>query len=253
MTRLLPWLRWATAACVMLLAALLCWQCIDIYALGNAPENLTPEGVHMQPEYRAEDVGRRLTMLAVPAGLCVLLIAGTTIVQKRVPAEKEKVTVTAENRLRLMKRRTAELPAAALREEKLRRNIWIATAAVLLLCAVMAGLFLLNGANFVSWDLENVMGQLMVHVAPWTAVGLLAVYIALRACDKSCQRECEALKGLPPQKTEPIQEKPFPADVLRADLYAAAIVFIVLGVMNGGLYDVLVKAINICTECIGLG
>ena len=32
-----------------------------------------------------------------------------------------------------------------------------------------------------------------------------------------------------------------------------AIVFIVLGVMNGGLRYVLVKAINICTECIGLG
>ena len=32
-----------------------------------------------------------------------------------------------------------------------------------------------------------------------------------------------------------------------------AILFIVLGVMNGGLRDVLVKAINICTECIGLG
>ena len=31
------------------------------------------------------------------------------------------------------------------------------------------------------------------------------------------------------------------------------IVFIVLGVMNGGLRDVLVKAVNICTECIGLG
>ena len=32
-----------------------------------------------------------------------------------------------------------------------------------------------------------------------------------------------------------------------------AIVFILLGVMNGSAYDVLVKAINICTECIGLG
>lgn len=40
---------------------------------------------------------------------------------------------------------------------------------------------------------------------------------------------------------------------LRAGLYAVAIVFIVLGVMNGGLQDVLVKAVNICTECIGLG
>ena len=28
---------------------------------------------------------------------------------------------------------------------------------------------------------------------------------------------------------------------------------IAAGVRNGGMFDVLVKAINICTECIGLG
>lgn len=36
-------------------------------------------------------------------------------------------------------------------------------------------------------------------------------------------------------------------------LAAAAIILIVHGVWNGGLRDVLIKAINICTECIGLG
>ena len=36
-------------------------------------------------------------------------------------------------------------------------------------------------------------------------------------------------------------------------LAALALLFIILGVMNGGAQDVLIKAINICTECIGLG
>ena len=40
---------------------------------------------------------------------------------------------------------------------------------------------------------------------------------------------------------------------LRIGLFAAAAVLIVLGVLNGGLRDVLVKAVNLCTECIGLG
>lgn len=253
MTRLLPWLRGAVAVMTLLLAALLCWQCIDIYAVGNAPENLTADGVHVEQVYRADDVGARLMTLAIPAAAYVVLIVLAAIVQRCVPAETAKPAMTADNRLRLMKRRVAELPEAAKYEETLRRNIWLATAAVLLLCAVMAGLFLLNGDNFVSWDLEVVMGEMLVHVAPWAAVALLAVYVALRACDKSCLREAEALKGQPAGKPAPLQEKPFPASVLRADLYAAAIVFIVLGAMNGGLRDVLVKAINICTECIGLG
>ena len=39
----------------------------------------------------------------------------------------------------------------------------------------------------------------------------------------------------------------------RIALLAAAAALIVLGALNGSLNDVLMKAINICTECIGLG
>lgn len=39
----------------------------------------------------------------------------------------------------------------------------------------------------------------------------------------------------------------------RAALLALAILFVLLGVMNGGAGDVLMKAIAVCTECIGLG
>lgn len=40
---------------------------------------------------------------------------------------------------------------------------------------------------------------------------------------------------------------------VRLFLCIVSIALIVLGICNGGLFDVLVKAINICTECIGLG
>jgi len=40
---------------------------------------------------------------------------------------------------------------------------------------------------------------------------------------------------------------------LRAALYGISLLFIVLGILNGGLKDVLAKAVKICTECIGLG
>ena len=41
--------------------------------------------------------------------------------------------------------------------------------------------------------------------------------------------------------------------VTRIAVGVIAITFIVVGVLNGGANDVLIKAINICTECIGLG
>lgn len=253
MTKLLPWLRRATALATLVVAALLCWQCLDIYLTGNSPENLDENGVHLTQVYTAEDVGARLGSLAVPFAAYAALIVVTAVAGVRVPADKERPALTPENRLRLMKKRVETLPAEAVQEEKLRRNTWIATTAVLVFCAVMALVYLLNGENFSSWNLESVMGSMLLHVAPWVVLGLVAVYAAFRACDRSMARECEALKGQPTAAAKPAKGNAFPVEALRMDLYAAAIVFIVLGVMNGGLYDVLVKAIMICTECIGLG
>lgn len=45
----------------------------------------------------------------------------------------------------------------------------------------------------------------------------------------------------------------FPMNIARTVLFVLALFFLIIGVMNGGMRDVLVKAINICTECIGLG
>lgn len=41
--------------------------------------------------------------------------------------------------------------------------------------------------------------------------------------------------------------------IFRLLLLCLGVLFIIAGVANGGSRDVLVKAINICTECIGLG
>ena len=41
--------------------------------------------------------------------------------------------------------------------------------------------------------------------------------------------------------------------VLRIAVFAVAVVFLGLGIYNGGAHSVLIKAINICSECIGLG
>ncbi len=40
---------------------------------------------------------------------------------------------------------------------------------------------------------------------------------------------------------------------LQAALLTGALILIISGILNGGAQDVLAKAINICSECIGLG
>ena len=41
--------------------------------------------------------------------------------------------------------------------------------------------------------------------------------------------------------------------ILRAAVLVIALILIVLGVLNGGIGDVLAKGATICSECIGLG
>ena len=40
---------------------------------------------------------------------------------------------------------------------------------------------------------------------------------------------------------------------MRGAVAVFGVTFVVLGIFNEGVRDVLIKAINICTECIGLG
>ena len=41
--------------------------------------------------------------------------------------------------------------------------------------------------------------------------------------------------------------------VIRIALYLVAALFLYLGVTNGGMRDVMAKAVRICMECIGIG
>ncbi len=55
--------------------------------------------------------------------------------------------------------------------------------------------------------------------------------------------------AIPPAEAKPARH----LMAARLVLLGAATALVVLGVANGGARDVLVKAVNICTECIGLG
>lgn len=55
----------------------------------------------------------------------------------------------------------------------------------------------------------------------------------------------------PVKKRKPASRKAVAA--LRIAVAAAAVILIILGIAGGGLRDVLVKAVKICMECVGLG
>ncbi|MBQ1371566.1 MAG: hypothetical protein IIY70_01415 [Oscillospiraceae bacterium] len=79
---------------------------------------------------------------------------------------------------------------------------------------------------------------------------LWLVSLAVRCCTASSQKSPAG--ACPRQAWEPVPVSPALRH-LRYALFALAVLLIVLGILNGGLQDVLTKAVNLCTECIGLG
>ncbi len=96
------------------------------------------------------------------------------------------------------------------------------------------------------------------------ALGLLIAVCVLTAAAWICgarDRIPPVMRGkpLPPAELRAAHEKAAltPADrrtaLLRAGVLAAAALLLAAGLMSGGFRDVLVKAVNLCAECVGLG
>ena len=256
MARALRILRAVLAAATAAVCLLLCWQAVDIYLTGNSPDNFSAPGVRINPVYTRELVVSRLAAIApVLFAYLALVVAGLALQAAAGEKPKIRAAVPAEDRLRTLYRRITEIPPEAKAEQRRRRNTWLCAGAVILGCTVMGGIYLLTAENFSSLDLEPVVGSMAAHVAPWVVLGLAAAAAASVLSGQSAQRELEILKSVPKKKLEPAAsaEKKQGLTILRIALYAAAVVLIALGIANGGLWDVLVKAVNICTECIGLG
>ena len=247
------WIRWVLTAATVLLLAVLAWQCLDIYITGKGPANLDDKGLHIQSVYRAEDVMDRLEGLRIwIVGYMVLLIGGCVMLPDSSGAGK-MLPMEPDNRLRLMKKKIDILPEEAQKEELLRKKVWLICAIFVAVCTIGCLVYLLNRENFTSWDLEVVMGQMLLHTLGWVIAAFGAVMGAVFCCRKSMEREIGILKGIGGSKPVEAATKRSYGNYVRIGLYILAAALVVLGVGNGGMRDVLIKAINICTECIGLG
>ena len=78
----------------------------------------------------------------------------------------------------------------------------------------------------------------------FAAVGSAAAGLILGAKDEN---------GLKPVKGGKVENKAAEGKTLQKVLLIAAVVLIVAGIFNGSARDVFGKAVNICTECVGLG
>lgn len=139
---------------------------------------------------------------------------------------------------------------------------WLAALATLALAgALCLACLKLYGAGTASQNLtaegvrmediftrDNV-GEALGRLAPLAAAWALLMLLAALLPGEEPRRAPRPIRS----GGRPAPGGGLPMGGVRILLAVAAAALLGAGILNGGLYDVLVKAINICTECIGLG
>lgn len=226
--------------------------------------------------FTSEIVTARLQELAIP--FCILL--GVIVVGVVFPIYDTHVKNSSEDIVRLLEAKIPsegtgdEYNTAANKYKKLcniRLGLWIAEGVILLGCVIATLCYMLNTANFLGQDITAEIFNMFKNVFPYIAVAFVTLIAAAVINGFIAKKRLAEIRTLikygngvnaePTQNklqkllvgTEKVLTNNITLWVIRGILFAVGVTFVVLGVLNGGANDVLVKAINICTECIGLG
>lgn len=244
----------------LLCAVALVIACVCIYRSGDRP--FTPESI-----------GKAWGFVAIFVWLFVLCAAAAGIWHVCFPPQivKQKGIVFPELRLAKVKARLGrkqypdELLLPLVKHEIYLKSMRITAIAICMLSAAYPLIYLSNQDNFTSvGDLLN--KQVTAAVLPalcYAAAALGYCYAVRLLSDISCERALIYAKAIMLLPAPAAEKKPegkhtkalprYAIIVARVALIAVAVLMIIFGIFNGGMNDVLQKAIKICTECIGLG
>ena len=225
----------------------LCAACLGIYLAGDRA-------------FSREAVARSFSGIAVPVYLALVMVVVGFILDFTLPKETKKQKPGknyAGTLQRLWQKRDLNNCEESLKPlivaEQRRRKLH--TARTLLLLAVFSFVFLFYAVqpkHFPTADINSAMIKatclmLICLVIPF-GYAVFTAYVS----NKSMEKEIEYVKQIPPTAVSK-PPKAEPAAVLRWVLLGISAVILLYGYFSGGTLDVLTKAINICTECVGLG
>ena len=236
-------------SCVIILAGVcLMVACVSIYRSGDEP-------------FSRDAVAAAFSPISIPVYLCLAMVLGGFVLKFVFPAPAGKTgawkqpTVTL-NRLRA--RTDLEgcqdgLKAEILAARRCRKNQKRICAIVLTVCAAAFLVYALDGSHFHASKINTSMINAMWVLLPCVAVSFVTCIWFVKARRNSISREIELLKQCPKKDAPQAAAKPDHRAKLRYALLQAAVALALFGFFSGGTADVLTKAVNICTECIGLG
>ena len=236
-------------AAIAVAAVCLMAACVGIYRSGDAP-------------FSREAVAVAFGTISLPVYLCLgLIILGFVLdlCLPKVSTKQKTVVQYSMIRKALLEKadlgqcdETLRLAIAAQQKSRLvHRAI---TVGLLLTGSIVFLCYALKGGSFHQSEINNSMIQAMYVLLPCMAVPFFYGVFAAFHARKSILKEIELLKQAPKAPpVAPVNSQEKSVAILRYALLAVGVVILIYGLISGGTADVLTKAINICTECVGLG
>ena len=225
-------------------------QCLSIYNSGDKP-------------YTRAAVAEAFAEIKVPIIIFASLFVASIILDLIMPFEESKkimspykpFVINAINK----KWDIASLNDPMITKEKNKRRLLNIISLVLIgLGFLVFGIYALNPQNYHQSQINQSMIKAMTVFCICIIIPFIFRLICVYINEKSLKTEisiAQKLTKVAQKNNTPIEEKgnTTALNVVKGAVIIASIAIILFGLFSGGTADVLTKAINICTECIGLG
>lgn len=244
----------AAGICLVCIGALLMYGCYGIYTSGDQP-------------FSREAVAAAFAPISPHIFLGLAVVAVNILISLRLPCPSAAAKpgknlplilnrLHAKTDLSMCSQELQAAVAAQQRSRKLHRNL--RNVLTLVYCAILVS-YGTNSGNFHQSQINESMIRAMALLVPCLLVPFAYAIVTEFHKTRSMEKEIELLKSAPreAQRTPAPQQESTgrnsQAKVLRWAFLVTGICILVFGFLSGGTADVLTKAINICTECVGLG
>ena len=223
--------------------------CLSIYSWGDGA-------------YTRQLVAETFSKISLPVYICLVLTLISFIWDFISPAtEKEKKFKPYAHilsRLNIKKDLSGcdDITLNTIYKERKSRKIHTLIRTIIICISISIFLlYALNGNNYVA-DINSSVIKAMWVLIPCSVVPFVYSVFTAYHNEKSLKKEIELMKKVPTKENaEDIETKSNDklVNVVRFALLFIGLGILIYGYFAGGTADVLTKAINICTECIGLG
>lgn len=223
--------------------------CVGIYLSGDQP-------------FSRESVAAAFAPIAVPVIATLALVVIGFLLDLFLPKDAKKNAPVAQYSMILhrlqakadLEQADGTVKSAIAAQRACRSRHKLITAALLVIGCIVFLVYALQSDSFHASQINDSIIKATAVLLPCMAVPFgYGVFAAFRA-RISTKKEIELLKALPKKAdTGCTPQSDRTVNIARGILLCAGVALLLYGLFTGGTADVLTKAINICTECVGLG